>query len=1100
MVSSFIWIVCCVFCLWAGGSVAEEKLLQLSFDDEKQPWACPENFKISSSEKPPIWDKDGANGGCLRFDGLENYLSVKYAPELDFGEDQSFTVEFYYYPEPVAEAESVWPLLLSKGDHPRTFWRISAHQKQGSPSFVGGSRADGKYVLRHHIVAPIVPSLEKWHHVALVRDAAQNRLRFYLDGQLFKEEEATDPQVFINPNEDLFIGGKPGHRFFKGKIDELIIWRGALKDFSGKKIAVKTKSEAPVKIDPVIARNWEVLKSSNVDLFPCPKRLELTGNSFAFKPDEWRLTRKSAGDEPGLIAFNNRLADLKIDPLSGNGVKHEIVVGLYDDLSKELAVDKPIRQGYVIAFKGSAEKRKIIMAGVDEDGLRYAWLTLGNLLKADGRMHEAQIVDWPDFEYRKAYTLPAGGNIDVRKQVIEEAFRAKTNYIEVSMMDLENWKKTKSADWKALNQYAAERGIRLFIYMFPKLLELGEGYQKLIPPGYNRYYYPYKLDEGLFGYASGVYGWSRDDLAKKRAAEIAEYLAENGFRGLIIHAIDCGGLENPGNWANRTDMDRKRWGDDHAAAEANLIGIFRDEIRKKNPDMLIQYVNYPYVAVEDKNTLEYYHRLSRLLGNSVKYSLREAPEKLLRDTVQRFAPEIPFIAHYPFEYNFYPSHTNSGRFAATFYFGEKSGMATYLANTIGPLGSATKWSTAEYMWNVFSPGAEYLPGNHYSYDVVFGASPVMEKELLPRLCRLLYGEAVADKLVPVYEAHLSDRIPELPNNILPADIDQAKFFENMVNTCRELHKSIASIENLAIPRAKLPLDDMLKYLKRCELLAEARLYYIQARKFLDAGQNDSALAAAAKGIQVLDNPVARERNRYLPILNDLAIANAIDSRQKRNEYLQKVAGIPVRVGFYSYSGTGSELDLSGGLSGSLNNLAGLKTSVVTNLTKRNLSQLDVLVFNATNDMGDCDENWAENVREFVKNGGGVIFCHNAVGRYKSAFQPPLFPEICAGFDGMYNHSRQLTVKGDECFEQFLKTGDHYEYSYFDHCRIKPGPDGKVILADEQDKAVMVTGKIGSGRVIYTGEIFGIDRKNKVTEPPFQNWAMLFNLIRWSAQK
>ncbi|HPK54465.1 MAG TPA: hypothetical protein PK114_08360, partial [Smithellaceae bacterium] len=148
MVLLCVRIVCCVFCLWVGNAIAGEKLLHLSFDDEKQPWVCQENFKVNSFGKQPEWDKDGVSGGCLRFDGQESYLAIKYAPELDFDKGQSFTVEFYYYPEPVAEAGSVWPLLLSKGDHPRSFWRVAAHQKQGSPNFVGGSRADGKYVLR----------------------------------------------------------------------------------------------------------------------------------------------------------------------------------------------------------------------------------------------------------------------------------------------------------------------------------------------------------------------------------------------------------------------------------------------------------------------------------------------------------------------------------------------------------------------------------------------------------------------------------------------------------------------------------------------------------------------------------------------------------------------------------------------------------------------------------------------------------------------------------------------------------------------------------------------------------------------------------------
>ena len=43
---------------------------------------------------------------------------------------------------------------------------------------------------------------------------------------------------------------------------------------------------------------------------------------------------------------------------------------------------------------------EIILAGSDAHGLRYAWLTLANLLKEDLTMYPVTIKDWPDFNVR----------------------------------------------------------------------------------------------------------------------------------------------------------------------------------------------------------------------------------------------------------------------------------------------------------------------------------------------------------------------------------------------------------------------------------------------------------------------------------------------------------------------------------------------------------------------------------------------------------------------------------------------------------------------------------------------------------------------------
>ena len=158
---------------------------------------------------------------------------------------------------------------------------------------------------------------------------------------------------------------------------------------------------------------------------------------------------------------------------------------------------------------------------------------------------------------------------------------------------------------------------------------------------------------------------------------------------------------------------------------------------------------------------------------------------------------------------------------------------------------------------------------------------------------------------------------------------------------------------------------------------------------------------------------------------------------------------------------------------------------ISNLTRQNLKSFDVIIFNASKDIGDCDEPWRKNLIDFVNNGGGIIFTHNAVGRFDGGLKTPLFPKICAGFKGRAEEAEMLFTDGSKS-----------RHRYLDHCQIKAGPAGKIICKDRFQAPVTVIGIQGKGRVVYTGEIFGMNRKDNLVEPEWDEWLRLFKLIRW----
>jgi hypothetical protein len=479
----------------------------------------------------------------------------------------------------------------------------------------------------------------------------------------------------------------------------------------------------------------------------------------------------------------------------------------------------------------------------------------------------------------------------------------------------------------------------------------------------------------------------------------------------------------------------------------------------------------------------------------VIHLLREAPRQLLASTVAAFR-HPPRMCFYPYPFTVYPSYSNSGRFVASLYFGLQTIVRVCHWNPTSSLALASDWVFAEYLWNPFSPGAEPLPPDKHTLPVVLAPSEPIEQELLPRICALFFGEKAAAKMARIFAYKFSDRIPEQPHNILPAGSDHRQFFDRMITDSQQALEYMQETAPDILPRAKGMHAELNNYLQRCNLLARARRHCLQARELLDAGQADAALAEAARGRELLELPVARARNRYQAILNDLDIANAINLTISRREYLATLPEKKLRVAFYTYAGSSSGGGIIGLLPASLDQQGGLQVTTIDNLTRRNLQAVDVLVFNGNHSEGDCDENWRENILAFAQAGGGVIFTHNACGRHQGGFQPPLFPHICRGFDSMYVHSQELSVKDAGCFENFLQPGDIYTHAYFDHCQLLAGPEATLLLANASERPVTLAGNHGRGRVIYTGEIFGIDRQNRLTYPEFPHWQMLFNLIRW----
>jgi uncharacterized membrane protein len=165
-----------------------------------------------------------------------------------------------------------------------------------------------------------------------------------------------------------------------------------------------------------------------------------------------------------------------------------------------------------------------------------------------------------------------------------------------------------------------------------------------------------------------------------------------------------------------------------------------------------------------------------------------------------------------------------------------------------------------------------------------------------------------------------------------------------------------------------------------------------------------------------------------------------------------------------------------------------------------LSNVDVLVIPQI-PKPDVLNQAMKQIREFVENGGGILFTHDAVGYRKHKV---IFPEIGKGI-GNVNLDKVKVIKEHPVTDGF-KTGDEIVHKYYDHIGIEKGEKGEVIVVDDMGYGVVVVGEIGKGRVVLNGMISGYASVQKGSstgreeEPEGGELKILVNSIKWLSGK
>ncbi len=183
------------------------------------------------------------------------------------------------------------------------------------------------------------------------------------------------------------------------------------------------------------------------------------------------------------------------------------------------------------------------------------------------------------------------------------------------------------------------------------------------------------------------------------------------------------------------------------------------------------------------------------------------------------------------------------------------------------------------------------------------------------------------------------------------------------------------------------------------------------------------------------------------------------------------AGQPVRVGVLrGFAGEN--------LTAALRREKWIEPVLMEAATPENLSRCSVLVFDQLGAQPERMLDWAPAVKSWVRNGGGVMFLHDAVG-YRAHMA--MFPEGGHGVDhpkcDKVRIVKRHAVTGD--FEEGYVFSPGYAY---DHVVMEKGNEGVVLLASAEDnRPVFIIGEYGRGRYILNGMLTGASAGKNVSK-------------------
>lgn len=378
--------------------------------------------------------------------------------------------------------------------------------------------------------------------------------------------------------------------------------------------------------------------------------------------------------------------------------------------------------------------------------------------------------------------------------------------------------------------------------------------------------------------------WSMDAERRKTAARLADYLVDCGVTDVGFHDTDTGGFDNPAQWEHRCDVCRRRWGDDYAAATVNKFGIYREEIKKRIPDVRLHFTFYPYnisamtqQGAEDyltdrygpdpgvtaraealtENFTAFWKGISAGMPLDVTFCIRENVIENVRTFFDTTKPHGVFTWYKAGSEQWMPFFDETPRFVPTFWSGHEDMLYTVSMNTFLPIKAL---AVREYAWNVNTPGASHwrrLPTREQHHADPKGA---IYEVVLPHVVRNVFGRRAAPEIVEALSCNVA------PNQVFDAGYRMTPVLNTldmMAWQVEEAARGVGAMDRLS-KRFTTSGDrlGMTSYAQRrfvylreamhcCLWMAQVKVQNLQARESATEGQLEAARAAIAEGRRLI---------------------------------------------------------------------------------------------------------------------------------------------------------------------------------------------------------------------------------------------------------
>ncbi|HJV65498.1 MAG TPA: MBG domain-containing protein [Geomonas sp.] len=165
-------------------------------------------------------------GNALDFDGMDDLVRIKDAPQLNFGGKPGFTIELWLQ---LNGSQPDGTGLLSKGGC-SVPCGSAGYQLFLQQDRIGAEISDGNQTVgaAQGLLGSTSLNDGYWHHVALAVDRAAATATLYLDGRV--ESQVSDPAIGLAPDssDDLLVGvDRREAQFLRGRVDEVRLWEVA---------------------------------------------------------------------------------------------------------------------------------------------------------------------------------------------------------------------------------------------------------------------------------------------------------------------------------------------------------------------------------------------------------------------------------------------------------------------------------------------------------------------------------------------------------------------------------------------------------------------------------------------------------------------------------------------------------------------------------------------------------------------------------------------------------------------------------------------------------------------------------------------------------